>query len=106
VFPSALETGVAEATRSPISLMDASPDRRDRSTQAPLAPERANAARNSFPRPRAAPVTTHVLPSRENWGRVVRLRRRGRGRGRWGSLVRHLALFWRINAILVVEIEA
>jgi hypothetical protein len=31
--------------------------------------------RNSFPRPRAAPVTTHVLPSREKEERVIRVRR-------------------------------
>jgi hypothetical protein len=49
--------------------------RRERSTQAPRAPLSANAVRNSLPRPRAAPVTTQVLPSRENAGRVIRVRR-------------------------------
>lgn len=42
--------------------------------QAPRAPERANAVRNSFPRPRAEPVTTQVLFSRENEGSVRKVR--------------------------------
>jgi hypothetical protein len=47
----------------------------ERSTQAPRAPLSANAVRNSFPSPRAAPVTTQVFPSRENDGRVITLER-------------------------------
>ena len=64
-----------DAMRSVMCIMESLPLSRERSTQAPCAPLRANAVRNSLPRPRPAPVTTQVLPSREKEGRVMRLRR-------------------------------
>jgi hypothetical protein len=57
---------------SVMCFMESLPSCSEISTQAPRAPLSANAVRNSFPKPRAAPVTTQVLPSRENEGRVIR----------------------------------
>jgi hypothetical protein len=63
--------------------MESWPLWRERSTHAPLAPLRAKAVSSSLPIPRAAPVTTQVLPSRDKDGRVMRFRRgREAARGR------------------------
>lgn len=62
------------------------PEERERSIHAPFAPLRENAVRISFPRPRAAPVTAQVLPSREKEGRVMRLREGTVGIGRRRAL--------------------
>jgi len=64
-----------EVMCSVMCLSELLPDSRDRSMHAPLAPLSANAVRNSFPKPLAAPVTTQVFPSREKEGRVMRERR-------------------------------
>jgi len=61
-------------TCSVMCLIESLPPCNDRSTHAPRAPLRANAVRNSFPRPLAAPVTTHVLPSREKVGSIIGVR--------------------------------